>query len=93
MHILAVNEFLMFSKQKFIKGIVMDPVETTFTDAMLPIVSKSARFVGLDFDYRRSFIYYSDVILDVIHRINRNGTGKCKRTQADPRMRGKTDIS
>ena len=43
-------------------------------DAMMPIVSRTARFVGLDFDYRAHKIYYSDVLLDVIYRINRDGT-------------------
>lgn len=48
----------------------------TFSDAIVPIESRSARFVGLDFDTRNQYIYYSDVILDVIYRIRPNGTGK-----------------
>jgi low density lipoprotein-related protein 2 len=35
-----------------------------------------ARFVGLDFDARDEYIYYSDVLQDVIYRIRRNGTGR-----------------
>ena len=31
---------------------------------------RSARFVGLDFDYNEDWIYYSDVILDVIYRVS-----------------------
>lgn len=47
---IRVTEFLMYSQQKFIKGKVLDPVSSTFNDAIPPIVSRSARFVGLDFD-------------------------------------------
>lgn len=32
--------------------------------------------MGLDFDARDNYIYYSDVLQDVIYRIHRNGTGK-----------------
>ncbi|CAG0878905.1 unnamed protein product [Cyprideis torosa] len=70
-----ITEFLLYSKQKFIKGIVLNPVTQGFNDAMIHIVSKSARFVGLEFDARKQYIYYSDVILDVIHRVHVNGTG------------------
>ncbi|XP_076061029.1 low-density lipoprotein receptor-related protein megalin isoform X2 [Oratosquilla oratoria] len=71
-----VNEFLMYSQQKFIKGQVLDPVTDNFNDAINPIVSKAARFVGLDFDSHEDYIYYSDVSLDVIYRIKRTGTGR-----------------
>ena len=50
--------------------------EESFNDAIQPIVSRSARFVGLDFDAHADAIYYSDVILDVIYKANRDGTGK-----------------
>lgn len=66
----------MYSQQRFIKGQVLDPVSENFNDAINPIVSKAARFVGLDFDYRNDYIYYSDVSLDVIYRVKRKGTGK-----------------
>lgn len=66
----------MYSQQKFIKGQVLDPVSENFNDAINPIVSKAARFVGLDFDYRNDFIYYSDVSLDVIYRVKRKGNGR-----------------
>ena len=59
----------MYSQQKFIKGKVLDPVSSTFNDAIPPIVSRSARFVGLDFDAYQDYIYYSDVILDVIYKV------------------------
>ncbi|KAK8402469.1 hypothetical protein O3P69_000706 [Scylla paramamosain] len=71
-----VTEFLMYSQQKFIKGQVLDPVSENFNDAINPIVSKAARFVGLDFDYRNDYIYYSDVSLDVIYRVKKKGTGR-----------------
>nr|XP_045622888.1 low-density lipoprotein receptor-related protein 2-like isoform X5 [Procambarus clarkii] len=71
-----VTEFLMYSQQKFIKGQVLDPVSENFNDAINPIVSKAARFVGLDFDFRNDYIYYSDVSLDVIYRVKRRGTGR-----------------
>ncbi|XP_064102114.1 low-density lipoprotein receptor-related protein 2-like [Macrobrachium nipponense] len=71
-----VTEFLMYSQQKFIKGQVLDPVSENFNDAINPIVSKTGRFVGLDFDARNDYIYYSDVSLDVIYRVKRTGTGR-----------------
>lgn len=46
-----------------------------FSDAILPVVSRRARFVGLDFDYENNYIYYSDVLQDVIYRVYKNGTG------------------
>ena len=73
---IRVSEFLMYSQQKFIKGKVLDPVATTFNDAIPPIVSRSARFVGLDFDSYQENIYYSDVILDVIYKVKKDGTGR-----------------
>ena len=69
-----VEEFLMYSQQKFIKGKVLDPVSSTFNDAIPPIVSRSARFVGLDFDAYQEYIYYSDVILDVIYKVRNLAT-------------------
>lgn len=71
-----VEEFLMYSQQRFIKGKVLDPVIEGFSDAILPVVSRRARFVGLDFDARDQHIYYSDVLQDVIYRVHRNGTGR-----------------
>ncbi|CAH1397949.1 unnamed protein product [Nezara viridula] len=71
-----VDEFLLYSQQRFIKGRVLDPVLENFSDAILPYASRRARFVGLDFDARDDHIYYSDVLQDVIYRIHRNGTGK-----------------
>lgn len=69
-----VTEFLMYSQQRFIKGKVLNPVIEGFSDAILPVVSRRARFVGLDFDSRDEHIYYSDVLQDVIYRVHRNGT-------------------
>lgn len=71
-----VDEFLMYSQQRFIKGKVLDPVIEGFSDAILPVVSKRARFVGLDFDAKEEYIYYSDVLQDVIYRVHRNGTSR-----------------
>ncbi|XP_052741747.1 low-density lipoprotein receptor-related protein 2 [Bicyclus anynana] len=71
-----VKEFLMYSQQRFIKGKVLDPVIEGFGDAILPVVSRRARFVGLDFDSRDEHIYYSDVLQDVIYRVHRNGTSR-----------------
>ncbi|XP_048506028.1 low-density lipoprotein receptor-related protein 2 isoform X2 [Athalia rosae] len=69
-----VQEFLMYSQQRFIKGRVLDPVMDGFSDAILPVVSRRARFVGLDYDAYDQYIYYSDVLQDVIHRVHQNGT-------------------
>lgn len=71
-----VQEFLMYSQQRFIKGKVLNPVIEGFSDAMLPVVSRRARFVGLDFDARDQHIYYSDVLQDVIYRVHRNGSSR-----------------
>lgn len=71
-----VREFLMYSQQRFIKGKVLSPVIEGFSDAILPVVSRRARFVGLDFDARDEHIYYSDVLQDVIYRVHRNGTSR-----------------
>jgi low density lipoprotein-related protein 2 len=72
-----VEEFLMYSQQKFIKGKLMGPDSLpSFDDAIDPIVSRAARFVGLDFDAYDDMIYYSDVILDVIYRVRRDGSGR-----------------
>ena len=71
-----VREFLMYSQQRFIKGRVLDPVMEGFSDAILPVVSRRARFVGLDYDARDQYIYYSDVLQDVIYRVRQNGTGR-----------------
>lgn len=72
----SVEEFLMYSQQRFIKGKVLDPVIEGFSDAMLPVVSRRARFVGLDFDARDEKIYYSDVLQDVIYRVHRRTEAK-----------------
>lgn len=71
-----VTQFLMYSQQRFIKGKVLDPVIEGFSDAILPVVARRARFVGLDFDARDEQIYYSDVLQDVIYRVHRNGSGR-----------------
>ncbi|XP_056632979.1 low-density lipoprotein receptor-related protein 2 isoform X2 [Diorhabda sublineata] len=71
-----ITDFLMYSQQRFIKGKVLDPVIEGFSEAILPVVSRRARFVGLDYDAKDNFIYYSDVLQDVIYRVHRNGTDK-----------------
>ena len=73
----------MYSQQKFIKGKVLDPVSSTFNDAIPPIVSRSARFVGLDFDAYQEYIYYSDVILDVIYKVRILATMGSKKYKDD----------
>lgn len=73
---IPVEDFLMYSQQRFIKGRVLDPVIEGFSDAILPVVSKRARFVGLDYDVYDQYIYYSDVLQDVIYRVHQNGTGR-----------------
>ncbi|KAK0162271.1 hypothetical protein PV327_008621 [Microctonus hyperodae] len=71
-----VQEFLMYSQQRFIKGRVLDPVMEGFSDAILPVVSRRARFVGLDYDAHEQYIYYSDVLQDVIYRVHQNGSDR-----------------
>lgn len=71
---LAFSTITNSSYQAYNNSILVPNI--TFSDAIVPIESRSARFVGLDFDIRNKYIYYSDVILDVIYRIRPNGTGK-----------------
>ncbi|XP_022692321.1 low-density lipoprotein receptor-related protein 2-like isoform X2 [Varroa jacobsoni] len=71
-----VDTFLLYSQQKSVRGTLMDLRSDAFSDAMIPIASKSARFVGIDFDAHEEFIYTSDVILDVIARVKPDGTSK-----------------
>lgn len=70
-----VKNFLLYSQQKFVRGVLINQ-DKSFNDAMIPIVSRSARFVGLDYSAKDEVIYYSDVILDVIYKIKIDGTGK-----------------
>lgn len=70
-----VKSFLLYSQQKFVRGVLINQ-DKSFNDAMIPIVSRSARFVGLDYSAKDETIYYSDVILDVIYKIKIDGTGK-----------------
>ncbi|KAJ8943773.1 hypothetical protein NQ318_011985, partial [Aromia moschata] len=71
-----IREPRAIKAQRFIKGKVLNPVIEGFSDAMMPVVSRRARFVGLDFDAKDQHIYYSDVLQDVIYRVHRNGTMK-----------------
>lgn len=70
-----IKEFLLYSQQKFVRGIMIKN-ENAFSDAIVPIVSRSARFVGLDYSHKSQYIFYSDVILDVIYKIKVDGTAK-----------------
>lgn len=70
-----VKEFLLYSQQKFVRGILISD-EKAFSDAIVPIVGRSARFVGLDYSYATKYLFYSDVILDVIYKVKIDGTGK-----------------
>ncbi|CAH1115403.1 unnamed protein product [Psylliodes chrysocephalus] len=71
-----LTDFLIYSQQTCIKGRVLDTMIEGFNDAILPIISRKARFVGLDFDAKDQYIYYSDVLQNVIYRIYRNGTDR-----------------
>lgn len=41
-----IKKFLLYSQQKFVRGVLINQ-EKSFNDAMVPIVSRSARFVGI----------------------------------------------
>ncbi|XP_015367402.1 PREDICTED: low-density lipoprotein receptor-related protein 2-like [Diuraphis noxia] len=71
-----VEEFLLYSDDKFIKGKVLSNVSQGYTAAILPVTTSNAGSAGLDFDARDNYIYYSDVSQNIIYRIHRNGTGK-----------------
>lgn len=71
-----VYEFLVYSQHKFVKGQVLDGSTDSFNDAMPPVVSRSARFVGLDYDAHEGYVYYSDVLQDVIYKISDDGANR-----------------
>ncbi|GAB6028318.1 hypothetical protein CHUAL_002491 [Chamberlinius hualienensis] len=71
-----IEEFIIYSQQKYIRGVLLEQSTTGFNEAMIPVVNRASRFVGLDFDADENYIYFSDVISDVIYRIKTNGTGK-----------------
>lgn len=53
-----VEDFLMYSQQRFIKGKVLNPVIEGFSDAILPVVSRRAR---LDFHlFFINFMHFND---------------------------------
>ena len=67
-----IHTFLMYSQQKFIKGKVMPGAtssEESFNDAIQPIVSRSARFVGLDFDAHQGKIEYSFFLISRVFHL------------------------
>ena len=70
-----VEEFIIYSQQKYIRGVLLEQGSTGFNEAMIPVVNRASRFVGLDFDADDDYIYFSDVISDIIYRIKTNGTG------------------
>ncbi|KAG1701225.1 Low-density lipoprotein receptor-related protein 2 [Nymphon striatum] len=71
-----ISEFLIYSEQHLIRGTIIDDQQAVFQDAIVPIIGKHARFVGLDYNARSEYIYYSDVVQDVIYRVKTDGTGK-----------------
>ncbi|XP_044735048.1 low-density lipoprotein receptor-related protein 2-like [Chrysoperla carnea] len=71
-----IQEFLLYAEQKFIKGKIVKPVGNAFSEAILPIGTAHGRFIGLDFDAHEKYIYYSDVLQNVIYRVHLNGSSK-----------------
>ncbi|OQV14980.1 Low-density lipoprotein receptor-related protein 2 [Hypsibius exemplaris] len=74
-----LSEFIVYSSQSAIRGVVKDGFQQeSFTDAVMPIVGslRGTNFVALDFDARNNYIYFSDVVADVIYRYHPDGTGK-----------------
>lgn len=72
-----VDEFLLYSDDKLIKGKVLSNVSPGYIAAIPPVTTISnAGSAGLDFDARDNYIYYSDVSQNIIYRIYRNGTGE-----------------
>lgn len=77
-YFIVTTEFLLYSQQTSIRGRILNNVAPGFKDVILPIRSKNAKFVALDFDAHENYIYFSDVHQGLVYRINKNGTGKPK---------------
>ncbi|XP_065212524.1 low-density lipoprotein receptor-related protein 2-like [Planococcus citri] len=73
---IVVSEFLLYSRDRHIKSRLLNQTLEGFSDAISPVISKSARYVGLDFDFQDDYIYYSELFHDFIYRAHKNGTGK-----------------
>ncbi|XP_055342132.1 low-density lipoprotein receptor-related protein 2-like [Paramacrobiotus metropolitanus] len=74
-----LSSYLIYSSQSAIRGVVKDGFqEESFTDAIMPVVGslRGTNFVSLDFDHRNNYIYFSDVVADVIYRVHPDGSGK-----------------
>ncbi len=72
----AIENYLLFASEHNVRGIPLDADVTSYvTDAMTPIVGVDSTFVAVDFDAEEDYIYYSDVMKDVIARIKTDGTG------------------
>lgn len=82
MHFLGVYEFLIYSQHKFVKGQVLDTVNDNFNDAIVPVVSRSARFVGLDYDAYDNYIYYSDGKLKRVYNAQSHDDNEIERTSS-----------
>lgn len=61
-----------------IDGAESDDDRSLTTAAMLPVVGslRGTNFVALDYDYRKKAIYYSDVVADIIYRIDPDGSNR-----------------
>lgn len=66
------DTYLLFSSRDSIRRISLDTDD--YTDVYVPIKELN-NVISLDFDSVESQIYYTDVFLDVIRRVNLDGTG------------------
>ncbi|KRZ56210.1 Low-density lipoprotein receptor-related protein [Trichinella nativa] len=71
-----VSEFLLFSSNKVIRGIVLD--REVFNNAIQPVTPNGARLSGLFYDVgcdvRRQWIFYADIMENIIYKMRPNGS-------------------
>ncbi|CDW53518.1 Low-density lipoprotein receptor-related protein [Trichuris trichiura] len=73
---IPVQNFLLFSSSKVVRGILPD--RNVFADAILPVTQSSVRLTSLFYDVacdvRRQWIFYADIMDNVIFKNRPNGT-------------------
>ncbi len=76
-----VEKYLLFTSEHAIRG---DPNFMTsqyahkmpYSDAIVPIIGINTKFIGVDYDIEDNYIYFSEVLKDIIYRARPDGTGQ-----------------
>ena len=78
MLISEAEKFLVYASERGIQGYtyLMGRNRGYITDPMTFVTDLNTKYVGVDFDAARQWIYYSEVRKDIIYRIHPDGTGK-----------------